>query len=339
MNSTTPTMPAVVLTRQRQTVLIERPVPSPAPDQVVVDVDLTGICGSDLHAADLPQVYLGGNILGHEISGHIREVGPAVTGWTVGQHVAVNPNGNVCGTCRWCRAGRFNFCVQATLETAVGLQHDDGLAPRLVTAPSTLRALPEPITRIAAAWVEPTATALRAVRLAGDLTGRTVLVTGGGPIGHLTVRLLRLAGADRIVLSEPAEQRRRFGAASGADEVLHPDDARLGRLEADAAIECSGSAAASRQAITALQPAGTLVVVGAGPGSGLDPTTILLKELTVRGSFVYISEFDDVIPMLADGRLPVDDLTTDVVPLSDATGAIESLRRADVMKILVDPHQ
>jgi threonine dehydrogenase-like Zn-dependent dehydrogenase len=331
-------MPAVMLTPQRRTVLTEHPVPSPTPEQVLVDVDLTGICGSDLHAADLPQVYQGGNVLGHEVSGHVRAVGAAVTGWTVGQHVAINPNGNVCGICRWCRSGQFNFCVQATLETAVGLQHDGGLAPLLVTTPSTLRALPEGMPRVAAAWVEPAATALRAVRLAGDVTGRTVLVTGGGPVGQLAVRLLRLAGAGRIVLSEPAEERWALGAASGADEVLHPDDVRLEHLDADAAIECSGSAAASRQAINALLPAGTLVVVGAGPGSGLDPTTILLKELVVRGSFVYITEFDDVIGMLADGRLLVDDLTTEVVPLRDTVAAIESLRHPHVMKVLVDPH-
>ncbi|BCJ50333.1 alcohol dehydrogenase [Actinoplanes sp. NBRC 14428] len=271
------------------------------------------------------------------MTGRVHSVGDGVDGWQPGQRVAINPNGNVCGTCRWCRAGRYNQCVRATMETAVGLQHDGGLAPRLLLAPSTLRPLPETMGRVEAAWVEPAATALRAVRLAGDVAGRTVLVTGGGPIGQLAIRLLRLAGAGRIVLTEPAAERRRFGVASGADETLAPDQA--GEPAVAAVIECSGNAAATRQALGALEPGGTLVVVGGGPGSGLDPITILLKELVVRGSFTYLEEFDEVIPMLADGRLAVADLTTDVVPLAATLDAIASLRRASTMKVLVDPHR
>ncbi|WP_213008834.1 zinc-dependent alcohol dehydrogenase [Paractinoplanes toevensis] len=325
----------MLFTSGRRTVLAEHPEPEPTPGKVLVDVDLTGICGSDLHAADL-EVYTAGHILGHEVAGRVRSVGEGVSGWRPGMRVAINPNGNICGTCRWCRAGQFNHCVRATQETAVGMQQDGGLAPRLLLAASTLRVIPEEMGRVEAAWVEPAATALRAVRLAGDVGGRTILVTGGGPIGQLVIRLLRQAGAGRIVLSEPSPERRRFGAASGADEVLSPAEMPEG-LAVDAVIECSGNAGATRQAVGALEPRGTLVVVGAGPGSGLDPATILFKELVVRGSFTYVSEFDDVIPMLADNRLPVADLTTEVVPLSGALDAIASLRQASTMKVLVDP--
>lgn len=85
------TMPAVVLTADRTIALQERPRPSLRPDQVIVEVELCGICGSDLHAAQLPQIYHGDCILGHESTGRIVDVGTDVTGWSIGQRVAVNP--------------------------------------------------------------------------------------------------------------------------------------------------------------------------------------------------------------------------------------------------------
>ena len=338
-------MPAVLLDEQRRFVFGQRPVPHPRPDQVLVEVDLCGICGSDLHAADLPQVYRGGFVLGHEFAGRVLASGRDVSGWSVGERVALNPNGNIDGTCEFCLAGRTNFCHQATMETALGLQSDGGLEPFVVVSPKTLRRLPVGASRLEAAWVEPTGTALRAIRLAGSVAAAEVLVTGGGPIGQLACRLASHLGAARIVLIEPAPERRAFAELSHVDAALSPDDAtaRLSSsdhasLEVDVVLECSGSATATVLALQALRPGGVLVVVGAGPGSGLDPLTILMKEITVHGSFTYIDEFDDAIELLAAGQIKVADLTTAVVPLDQALTAMDSLRAAQTMKVLVDPH-
>ena len=203
-------MPAVVLTADGQIALQDRARPTVQPGQVLVEVDLCGICGSDLHASQLPQVYRGDCILGHESTGRIAAVGHDVADWAIGQRVAVNPNGNVDGTCVYCRSGRPNFCRQATLETALGLQADGGLAPLMAAFPGHLRRIPDELGTLEAAWVEPTATALRAVDLAGELSGRTVLVTGGGPIGQLASRLAHLRSPARILLMEPAAQRAEF---------------------------------------------------------------------------------------------------------------------------------
>jgi threonine dehydrogenase-like Zn-dependent dehydrogenase len=148
-----------------------------------------------------------------------------------------------------------------------------------------------------------------------------------------------------VILIEPAEERRAFAAASHSDLTLTPDQAAAvltspdrPSLETDVVIECSGSASATALALDALRPGGILVVVGAGPGSGLDPATILFKEINVRGSYTYVGEFDEAIDLLASGAIEVADLTTDVVPLSAALSAIESLRAARTMKVLIDPH-
>lgn len=332
-------MPAVLLTADRRTTLTEHPQPARRQDQVVIDVDLCGICGSDLHAAQLPQVYPGGFVMGHESSGTIGWVGDDVDGWRVGQRVAVNPIGNVDGTCRYCLVGRPNFCLQATMQTALGMQMDGGLAPQMAAYPGDLRAVPDSMGRVAAAWVEPAGTALRAVRRAGDLSGKRVLVTGGGPIGQLAVRIARLRGAGRIMLVEPAAERRAFGAASGADDQLSADEARgiVDDIHADVVIEASGSGSATRLGLDALLPGGVLVVVGAGEQNAVDPTTVLLKELTVRGSFVYTGEFDEALTLLAERVLVVDDLTSTIAPLDGALGAFDSLRNVSTMKVLIAP--
>ena len=140
-------------------------------------------------------------------TGRVVAVGDNVADWAAGDRVAVNPNGNVDGSCVYCRSGRQNFCRQATLETALGLQADGALAPLMATFAGHLRRIPDGLGTLEAAWVEPTATALRAVEIAGDLAGRTVLVTGGGPIGQLACRLAHLRSPVQILLMEPAEQR------------------------------------------------------------------------------------------------------------------------------------
>jgi threonine dehydrogenase-like Zn-dependent dehydrogenase len=331
-------MPAVVLTADGRIALEDRPLPTLRPDQVLVEVDLCGICGSDLHASQLPQVYRGDCILGHESTGRIAAVGDGVADWVVGQRVAVNPNGNVDGTCVYCRSGRPNFCRQATLETALGLQADGALAPLMAALPGHLRRIPDELGTLEAAWVEPTATALRAVELAGELVGRTVLVTGGGPIGQLACRLAHLRSPAQILLMEPAAQRAQFATDSHAVPIAaDAAEGYAGRPEIDVVLECSGSAAATALALKLLAPGGILVVVGAGPEPGLDSATILLKEITVRGSYIYADEFDRTIDLLATQQVKVADLTTVVSPLPDALTSFDALRAGRIMKALIAP--
>jgi len=332
-------MLAMVLTNDRETRLERRPVPTPREDQVLVDVDLCGICGSDLDAPDLHEVYRGGFIMGHESTGRIAGVGREVSGWRVGQRVAINPNGDTCGVCEACRSGRWNHCIPATMERAVGLQADGGLAAHVAVSPKTLHALPNEMGRVEAGWVEPAAVALRAVLAAGDLGGRSVLVVGGGPVGQLCCRLARHYGAARVWLSEPSVERRSYAEASQVDRAFDPtvEAADIERLKADVVLECSGSDPGVRTSVAAARPEGTVVVVGGGR-AGLEPIAILIKELRVVGSFTYADEFTEVIALLADGSLEVADLTSEITSIDDAPAAFERLRDASTMKILIAPN-
>jgi threonine dehydrogenase-like Zn-dependent dehydrogenase len=332
-------MLAMVLTTDRESRLERRPRPTIRDDQVLVDVDLCGICGSDLDAPDLTEVYRGGFIMGHEPAGRIAQVGGAVSGWRVGQRVAINPNGDICGICEACRSGRWNHCIPATMERAVGLQTDGALAAQVAVSPKTLHLLPDEMLRVASAWVEPAATALRGVLAAGDISGRSVLVIGGGPIGQLSCRLARHFGAAQVWLSEPSAERRGYAEASQADRAFDPtvEAAEIERLKVDVVLECSGSETGIRSGIAAARPEGTFVVVGGGR-AGLEPMAILFKELRVVGSFTYADEFAQVIALLADGALHVLDLTSEIASLDDAPGAFERLREASTMKILIAPN-
>jgi threonine dehydrogenase-like Zn-dependent dehydrogenase len=336
---TTGEMLAMVLTTDRETRLERRPVPTPRDDQVLVDIDLCGICGSDLDAPDLHEVYLGGFIMGHEPAGRIARVGRDVSGWRVGQRVAINPNGDICGVCEACRSGRWNHCIPATMERAVGLQSDGGLAAHVAVSPRTLHALPDEMGRVESGWVEPAATALRAVLAAGELGGRSVLVVGGGPIGQLSCRIARHYGAARVWLSEPSAERRSYAKASRADRAFDPtvEAADIEGLKADVVLECSGSEPGMRSSVAAARPEGTVVVVGGGRG-GLEQIAIILKELRVLGSFTYADEFTEVIALLADGALQVADLTSEITSIDDAPTAFERLRDASTMKILIAPN-
>ena len=182
-------MVTMVLTTDRKTRLERRPVPTPRDDQVLVDVDLCGICGSDLHAAETPEVYLGGFIMGHEPVGRVARVGREVGGWRR------RPAGRHQSERRHLR--RLRGVSRRAPEPLRSRDAQSGLSasrptarwpPHVAVSPKTLHAIPDEMGRVESAWVEPAATALRAVLAAGDLTGRSILVVGGGPIGQLSCR-------------------------------------------------------------------------------------------------------------------------------------------------------
>jgi threonine dehydrogenase-like Zn-dependent dehydrogenase len=140
-------------------------------------------------------------------------------------------------------------------------------------------------------------------------------------------------------LSEPSAERRSYAEASKVDRAFDPsvDAAELEGLKADAVLECSGSEPGFRTALAAARPEGTIVVVGGGR-AGLDPLTILVKELRVLGCFTYVDEFTEVISLLTDGALQVADLTSEIAGIDDAPAAFERLRDASTMKIFIAPN-
>ena len=186
-------MPAAVYVGDGRLAVQELPVPVPGPDEVLVEVAQCGICGSDMHLV-LEGYARPGTVLGHEWAGTVVDGGTAVSGWEPGARVVSNPTPG-CGTCRPCRQGRPSVCLGRAAPDY--LSFGGAFCRYLVVRAERLLRIPDTLSTRAAALTEPTAIAVHTVNLSRVTPGDRVLVTGGGPVGLLTVAVLRAARRDR----------------------------------------------------------------------------------------------------------------------------------------------
>ena len=339
-------MSAAILAGPGRLEVGEVPVPPLGATDVLVEVDLCGICGTDLHTV-LDGWGARGSWQGHEWIGRIAALGPDVAGWSVGDVVVGGPMAR-CGTCPPCLAGRPSLC-SARDTPGIGLEQG-AFATYKVHPAGEVLALPEGMEPRAAALAEPLAVALHGIHQAGIHPGQSALVMGAGPIGALSIAALRHMGVDRVVCAEPGERRQALAAAVGATSVVHPSDLVVpGMAEpglvvpdaVDAVLECSGKAAAMEAGLAQLVRGGTLVLVGAGiEPPRFDPNRILLNELVITGAFTYdLGGFDEALELLASGDLPIADLIEpDVVGLDGLLEAMRGLADGRLAgKVLVRP--
>ncbi|GAA2884528.1 L-idonate 5-dehydrogenase [Streptomyces mexicanus] len=321
------------------------PEPEPGPGQVLVAVRYGGVCGSDLHywrhggVGDFrlrePMV------LGHEVVGTVVAHGPGATGPAPGTPVAVHP-ATCCGTCPECAAGHRNVCRDTRyLGSAARLPHvQGGFAARLAVPAEQVRPLPAGLDLRRAALAEPLSVALHAVRRAGDVRGRHVLVTGAGPIGCLAVAAARAAGAARVTVTDLVPRALRSAAAAGADTVVRADDdADAGWPAAvDAAVEASGAAAGLETCLRLVRRGGVVVQLGMLP-PGPSPfagNLLVSREIELRGSFRFDTEFDEALRLLA-AEPAFDALISAVVPMGEAESAFAlAADRTRSCKVLLD---
>jgi 2-desacetyl-2-hydroxyethyl bacteriochlorophyllide A dehydrogenase len=339
-------MPAAVLRGRGRLEVEQVPVPSVGPDDVLVAIDLCGICGSDLHMV-LEGWGQRGSWQGHEWIGTIAVVGDAVTRWKAGDVVVGGPTVR-CGSCAMCVAGRPSLC-EGRDNPGIGPEQG-GFATYKCTPADEVLAMPEGLEARAAALAEPLAVALHGISQSGVQPGQRALVLGAGPIGALTIAALRAFGVDDVTCAEPSPSRQTLAAAVGATRVLHPDDlvvpsiAEPGLILDDAVdvvLECSGKARAMEAGLAQLVRGGTLVLVGAGidPPS-FDANRILLNELVITGAFTYDhGGFEVALQLLASGTLPVEALLEpDAVPLTGLLDAMRGLADGRLAgKVLVRP--
>ncbi len=326
--------------------LEERPVPVPGPGEVAVDIRYGGICGSDLHYwrhGAVGEFRLREPlVLGHEIVGRVRQVGPGTQAPPPGTPVAVHPLAS-CGSCRQCLAGRRNTCLDAGyLGSAARDPHvQGGFADVLVVPAERVLPLPEGLDLRLAALAEPAAVAWHAVRQAGDVRGKHVLVTGAGPIGCLVVAALRAAGAGEITVTDVHEAPLAVAKAVGATSAVRvgsgPDG--LADLAAEVAIESSGNPAGLRTCVYGVDRGGLVVGLGLLPpgDTPVAANAVITRELRLVGSFRFDTELGDVLQALADGRLEADPVVTSVVPVGSTDEAFRlAADPARSCKVLLD---
>ncbi|MEW2285805.1 L-idonate 5-dehydrogenase [Streptomyces sp. NPDC047841] len=307
----------------------ELPPPQPAPGEALVAVRYGGVCGSDLHywrhggVGDFrlrePMV------LGHEVVGTVVSYGPGATGPAPGTAVAVHP-ATPCGTCPECADGRANVCRDTRyLGSAARFPHVQGAFAAQVAVPaSQLRALPDGLGLRRAALAEPLSVALHAVRRAGEVAGRHVLVTGAGPIGCLVVAAAKAAGAARVTVTDLVPEALGYAAVAGADTLVRADDPDDPGWppEVDVAVEASGVAAGLDTCLRRVRRGGVVVQLGMLP-AGRTPfagNLMVSREIEVRGAFRFAAEFDDALELLA-ARGEFVGLVSAVVPVREAESA------------------
>lgn len=322
----------------------------PAAGRVLVDVVLTGICGTDVHG------YTDGHMLppavfGHEWTGTIAAIGEGVTDLHVGQRV-VGGVGPACGHCRQCVAGQTRHCETVFAE-ANGVDadapHHGAFASRIHVSARRVIPVPDEISDVEAALVEPATVTFHAARRVAAEPGATVVVQGAGPIGLLTAQHARNAGAGRVVVSEPSAARRGLAAELGFTDVVAPGalqpflDELTHGLGADVVYECAGVAALLQPAAELVRRGGTLALLG----YPLQESTVSYadwqsRELTIIGSLAYNHEdFVGSMRAIASRRLDVAVLHTGTVALSSLAGILDELDtgRSAHTKVLVDPRQ
>jgi L-iditol 2-dehydrogenase len=315
-------------------------------NHVKVEIAFCGVCGTDLHILhdtfrNYPPV-----ILGHECSGTVVEVGRKVTGVRVGERVTVlGATAVTCGDCQYCRSGFFIFCRN---RRGIGHGVNGAFTRFLVARPDQLYRIPDNFTLEEAALSEPFAAAVQAVtEITAARTGETALVSGPGPIGLLCLKLL-LAEGVRTIVAGAVDDGERLNAARrmGADIVnVGFNSLREAVLQftsgegVDIALECAGHPDSVRGCLESLRPMGRYTQVAiCGREITFPIDHIFYKQLTVRGSITYTARtWSRMMDIYASGRVRLQDLVTQTLPISAWREAFDLCERRRGIKILIYP--
>ena len=342
-----PEMMRRVLVSSPDVVEVEHaPQPSPNKGEVLVRVAVSGICGSDIHAAHGRHPFVSLPYLpGHEVVGSVAAVGADVT-MRVGERVVAEPI-LFCGSCKYCDDGRYNLC--RTMVFFGCTAPTGGMAEYFVLPEHRLHVVPDSLSDLQAVLIEPLATPVHAVRLAGpDLTGRSVAILGAGTIGLLTLAAARSRGAARIVVTDTLASKRRLAARLGADSVFDasaPDVVEQVRVElgesADIVFDCVAVQGTVDQAIAMAVKGGTVVIVGV-PAAPVTVPLPQIQDLQVRiqGSATYVREdYLEAIRLLQSGAVRSEDMITAQYPLSQAAEAFAEASSGRQVKVVLLPEE
>jgi threonine 3-dehydrogenase len=321
------------------------PIPEIGPNDVLIKVKKTAICGTDVHiykwddwARKTVPVPL---VTGHEFVGTVADFGSAVTGYHVGQRVSGEGH-IVCGQCRNCRAGRGHLC-RNTL--GVGVQRPGAFAEYLCLPQHNVVPIPDDVPDEIAAIFDPLGNAVHTA-LSFDLVGEDVLVTGAGPIGIMGALVAQAVGARKVVITDinpvRLELARRLGihhvvdaSAEKLADVMRQEGMREGF---DVGLEMSGSAVAFRDMIDAMNNGGRIAILGIAPtGFEIDWNKVIFKMLTLKG--IYGREmFETWYKMIAlvQGPLDVSGLITHRLRVDDYIEGFEAMKSGNSGKVVLD---
>lgn len=303
----------------------EVPVRKLKDNEVKIQVKYCGICGTDIHifhgdggCCDVTPPL----VPGHEFSGVVAEVGAGVKTVKVGDRVTGDPN-DMCGECYFCKNGMQHFCKN---NIGIGTTVDGGFAEYVIMREKQVYKVSDELSFIEAAMTEPISCCLHGIDLCNIKAGDTVLVIGGGPIGMIMMQLAKNAGASKVIMSEPVEEKREQALKLGATKTIDPlhEDVEAVLAEycenVNVVIECVGNVHTQADAVRFAGKGATIMYFGlAAPEESfpIRPDDIFKKELHITSSYINPYSFERAIQILESGTVELESLITNVVPLDD----------------------
>jgi len=328
-------MKALVWTAPRKMEVREEPEPKPGPEEVLIEVEAAGICGSELGG------WMGTNklrvpplIMGHEAAGRLARTsgGPLADGTEARDGMMVTFNPIVyCGTCDRCRAAKQNLCRTRKIVGA----HRPGAFARFVAVPRSLCwPVPERIGPVAGSLAEPVAYAFHTVSAAYLGMGERLLILGAGTIGLFCLKAAKVLGVGDVIVTDVSDDRLEMARAWGANRTVNVREAdplavlkELAPGGVEAAIDAVGAETTRRQAIAAVVPGGTVIFSGLHEEESPFPANYVVRqEVRVKGSFAYLApEFGQAVILLANGVVAPSPEWLDERPLSEGPAAFAEL--------------
>lgn len=341
-------MKVCVLTGKQKLEWVERDIPQPGKGELQIKLEYVGVCGSDLHfyqEGQLANWTLDGPLaLGHEPGGVVTGVGEGVEGFEVGDKVSIEP-AVPCGQCEDCRKGNYNLCTNIKMLAIPGER--DGVNAEYCTHDASMcYKLPENMTTLEGAMIEPLAVGMHAAELSDARIGETAIVLGSGCIGLCTVMSLKARGVSEIYVADVMDKRLEKAMEVGATRVFNSTRESIEEFArtlpgggADQVYECAGNRVTTLQSCRLIKRAGKVTLVGVSPEPvlELDIATLNAMEGIVYSVYRYRNLWPKAIAAVSSGAIPVKDIVSHEFDFKDCIEAIEySLNHKDeVIKSVV----
>ncbi len=326
---------AALCTGLEQMEVGEVPMPKVGPDDVLIDVEYCGICGSDanwyvhgelVHKA--PDLYP--YVLGHEFAGRVVEIGENVKSLKAGDRVTAEP-GKTCGKCKWCMSGKYNLCPNVVFLSA---PKEPGAMCRYVAHPEKLCfKLPENVSTLSGALIEPFCVGLHAVEVGEVTPAKTALIFGAGCIGLMVLTAARLYNANKIIVVDMFDDKLAKAKELGAYAVINSKTedvaARVRELTdgmgVDIAFEATGTRICTQLCEDVVAPGGVITLVGCSHEPiPYDFYRIQEHEIQVRPIFRYRNDYPIAVDALATGKVNLEQFVTSMFPIEQAKQAFET---------------
>ncbi len=327
---------------------VEREVPQPADNEVLVKLEYVGICGSDMHYYETGRigdyVVKPPFVLGHEPGGVVVEVGKDVKHLKIGDRVALEP-GKTCGHCEYCKEGKYNLCPDVVFFATPPV---DGVFQEYVAHEAALCfKLPDNVDTMEGALIEPLAVGFHAANQGGAHAGQTAVVFGAGCIGLVSMMALKAEGVSKVYVVDIMQKRLDKALELGATGVINSMDKNvqdeISRLTegkgVDLVIETAGMEITTRQAIHIAKKGSTIVLVGySKTGEMTLPLSLALdKELTFKTVFRYRHIYPMAIEAVASGKVNLKGIVSNVFSFDDIQNAMDKSvsDKANIVKSVV----